>query len=87
MAAPRRALQVRALWGKGDGEGKGGFGGVGNLMESMKQAQALVQGEAGRIQQELAECAAHPLQPRTMPSAIVSDPLASTATCARSTVA
>jgi hypothetical protein len=44
------------MWGK-DKDGAGGaFGGIGNLMENMKQAQALVQGEAGRIQKELGSC-------------------------------
>jgi hypothetical protein len=47
---------VKAMWGK-DKDGAGGaFGGIGNLMENMKQAQALVQGEAGRIQKELGSC-------------------------------
>lgn len=59
---PRRgALRVQALFGGGggdkDGGGGGGIGGMGNLMENMRKAQSLVQGEAGRVQKELAACA------------------------------
>jgi hypothetical protein len=58
--APRRggALRVNALFGGGgDKDGGGGIGGMGNLMENMRKAQSLVQNEAGRVQQELSECA------------------------------
>jgi hypothetical protein len=44
------------MWGKDKEGGGGSFGGIGNLMENMKQAQQLVQGEAGRIQKELSAC-------------------------------
>jgi hypothetical protein len=47
-------LQGNALFGGKDG------GGLGNMMENLKKAQTMVQGEAAKIQQELAACA--PLQ-------------------------
>ncbi|KAI3430484.1 hypothetical protein D9Q98_005079 [Chlorella vulgaris] len=53
----RRALTTRALFGKGGGDKDGGggmFGGMGNLMENLKKAQALVQVEAAKVQEELA---------------------------------
>ncbi|KAG7671339.1 hypothetical protein Ndes2437B_g03978 [Nannochloris sp. 'desiccata'] len=55
----RRAIAPRALFGGGkkDGEGGGGgfpgMGGMGNLMENIKKAQAMVQVEAAKVQQEL----------------------------------
>jgi hypothetical protein len=52
--ARRQPLHVQALFGGGDG--KGGLGNMANLMESMKKAQTLVQTEAARVQQELAQC-------------------------------
>jgi DNA-binding YbaB/EbfC family protein len=54
-------MVCRALFGGGNkegGEGGGGFpglGNMGNLMENIKKAQAMVQVEAAKVQQELAE--------------------------------
>eukprot|EP00898_Chlorokybus_atmophyticus_P004459 jgi/Chlat1/5013/Chrsp32S04975 len=58
-SAGRRPVQpVRAIFGgnKDDGEKKGGglFGNMGNLMESVKKAQQVVQVEAVKVQKELA---------------------------------
>ncbi|KAL4448896.1 hypothetical protein ABPG77_007613 [Micractinium sp. CCAP 211/92] len=54
-AQQRRALAPRALFGKGDGEGGGNpFGNMGNLMENLKKAQQMVQVEAAKVQEELA---------------------------------
>lgn len=53
----RRPLTTRALFGKGGEDGGGGmnpFGNMGNLMENLKKAQAMVQVEAAKVQEELA---------------------------------
>jgi DNA-binding protein YbaB len=54
-AAARRAAAAappRALFG-GLGGGKDGAGGLGGLMENIKKAQAMVQVEAAKVQEEL----------------------------------
>eukprot|EP00887_Chlorella_sp_A99_P007246 scaffold2.g7246.t1 len=53
--AQRQSISPRALFGGGDKEGGGNpFANMGGLMENIKKAQAMVQVEAARVQEELA---------------------------------
>lgn len=59
-------IRPNALFGGGDGKEGGGLGGLGNMsniMENMKKAQSLVQTEAAKVQEELAQCASNILFP------------------------